>query len=478
MSYISFDFFFFVAATLLVYYIAPLKARPYVLLAASLFFYAASGLENLAALVLLIAVTYLCTMLLEKLKKGRAALLTAYILLTVGGLLFVKFINYILGLSARFLNAPALTLEVLVPLGLSFFTLQAIGYAVDVYRGDVQAERNPLKLALFLSFFPLVVQGPISRMRQLSPTLFHGNRFSYKNLTHGAQLMLWGLFLKLVIANRAASFSDPVFTNYSAYSGLTVVLAVLLYTLQLYADFSGCVCICRGVSQMLGVELMDNFDTPYFAVSIRDFWRRWHISLSSWLRDYVYIPLGGSKKGRLRKYTNLLLTFFVSGIWHGVGVHYIAWGLYHGVLQIIGDVTVPMKKRLRERMRLREESILYRLFRQLITFVLVAYGWLLFRADGLIAAIRMTGSIFRDFVSLGQLQTVFANKAEFCLLLLCTLLLLLTSLLRRRIQLRERIAGLRIWIRWPLYLALFFAVVLFGGLGEAFSDSIFLYMQF
>ncbi len=478
MSYISFDFFFFVAATVLVYYLAPLKARPYVLLAASLLFYAASGLENLAVLVLLIAATYLCTCLLEKLKKGRAALLAVYIILTSGGLLFIKFINYFLGLSARFFDTPALTLDVLVPLGMSFFTLQAIGYAVDVYRGDVPAERNPLKLALFLSFFPLVVQGPISRMSQLSPTLFHGNRFSYKNLTQGAQLMLWGLFLKLVIANRAAGFVDPVFAEYSTYSGLTVILAVLLYALQLYADFSGCVNICRGVAQMLGVELMDNFDSPYFAVSIRDFWRRWHISLSAWLRDYVYIPLGGSRKGKMRKYGNLLLTFFVSGVWHGVGIHYVAWGLYHGALQIIGDIAAPLKKRLRAHLGVREDAFLHRLMQQIVTFALVAYGWLLFRADGLIAAIRMTGSIFRDFVSLNQLEAVFADKAELCLLLVCALLLLITSLLRRRMKLRERIAEKSLWIRWPLYLALFFAVVLFGGLGEAFSDSIFLYMQF
>ncbi len=478
MSYISFSFFFFVAALLLLYYLMPLKARPYILLAGSLYFYIQSGWGNTLWLLTLIAITYIAARVIEAVPKTRKLLLTGFLIATIVSLIFVKFINYFLSLSTTLFSTAALTLDVLVPLGLSFFTLQAIGYVIDVYRGKYPAERNPFKVALFLSFFPLVVQGPISRMNQLGSSLFSGHKFDYNRFMSGLQLSFWGLFLKLVIANRAANFADPIFASYDGYTGLSIVLTVLLYTLQIYTDFAGCVNICRGISQMFGVDLMENFDHPYFATSIKDFWRRWHISLSSWLRDYVYISLGGNRKGTVRKYVNLVATFIVSGIWHGVGIHYLVWGVYHGALQIAGELTKPLRQRVVKALKVNTDTFSYRLGQQLITFGLVAYGWLLFRASGLIAALKMTKRIFLDFINLDQLDALFFSRWDLFILFVATLVLWGVSTLQTRMKLREKIAQQSLWFRWTLYLLLFFAVVIFGVYGNAYSASDFLYMQF
>lgn len=374
-------------------------------------------------------------------------------------------------------GAP-LSVFVIVPLGGAFFTLQAIGYVVDVYKGKYPAEKNFFHFALFMSYFPIIVQGPISRMDTLAPQLSKGHKFDYTGVKQGLLLMVWGLFKKLVIANRAAMFADPIFSNYMEYSGLTIVVGVLVYTLQIYADFSGCVDICRGVSEMFGIQITNNFHHPYFATSIKDFWRRWHISLSSWLRDYVYIPLGGNRKGRFRKYCNLMITFLVSGLWHGAGVHYLVWGFYHGACQIAGDLLQKPKEAAARKLHIRDDVFSYRLAQRIITFALVAYSWLLFRAEGFQAAMHMTRSLFTNILDKAQLVAVLAEGKDLVVLIIATLVLFVVSLLQQRYNVRKELDKQNLWFRWIVYLTVLFVTIIFGVYGAGYNASDFLYMQF
>lgn len=207
-----------------------------------------------------------------------------------------------------------------------FFTLQSLGYLIDIYRGDIYAEKNYFKFALFVSFFPQLVAGPIERSKNLLKQLNTPKRFSYENLRRGFFLVVWGMFLKVVIADRAAIFVDSVYGNYYTYGGLYIVFATVLFSIQIYCDFHGYSTIARGVAMTMGYSLVENFNAPYFSQSVKEFWRRWHISLSSWFRDYLYIPLGGNRKGLMRKNLNLLVVFLVSGLWHGASFSYIFWG--------------------------------------------------------------------------------------------------------------------------------------------------------
>ena len=478
MQYISYDFLYFTAASVLLYYITPKKFRKYELLLANIVFYLFSGLPNTAYLVCFTAVTYGAALLSDKCgKKAKKAVFALYILLSAGSLVFVKFANYALSGFSKLTGSSLITLDLIYPLGIAFFTLQGISYVADVYRGKYAADRNVINVAVFMTYFPLIVQGPISRYDKLTKELTEGHRFDSKKFTFGLQLLLWGLFKKLVIANRAAAFADEVFNNYTEYSGIVIVTGALVYSLQLYADFSGCVDICRGVSGLFGVTLGQNFNFPYSAVSIKDFWARWHISLSSWLKDYIYIPLGGNRKGKARKYLNIIIVFLVSGLWHGVGLHYIVWGLYHGALQVAGDLLKPAKNLITDKLGVEKERFSYKFGRQILTFIMVAYGWLLFRANGLRAALSMTRSVFVKFFCIDQWNALFDTE-DFRVLVLFVLVFAAVSILQKRYSLREKLAKQNLWFRWAVSLAALFTVIIFGVYGSGYNASDFLYMQF
>ena len=246
-----------------------------------------------------------------------------------------------------------------------------------------------MKFALYTSWFPHILQGPIARYGMLSQTLYSGISVTYHSFTFGFQLVLWGIAKKLIIADRAYIFVNEVYTNYQNYGFVEIVFATILYGIQLYADFSACVDISRGVSEIFGIKLSPNFEQPYFATSIKDFWRRWHMSLSSWLRGYVYIPLGGSRCSSVKRYVNIFLTFIVSGIWHGVGLQFLVWGALHGVYQIVGDLTQDAKRQLKKQIHLDWTGKTAHVVNCVITFILVDFAWLFFRAKSLTDAIDM-----------------------------------------------------------------------------------------
>ncbi len=381
MSLTSLRFLYFLAAVIAVCFIFPRKLRNPILLVASLFFYWSWKPWALAILIFSLGSSYVLALLIEQSRKNaaggapsrRAKILFAFsIVLQVTLLCLFKYLTPLeLG-----------KLSLVMPLGISFYSFQIIAFLSDVYMGKTKAERNIIDWALFVSFFPKIIEGPIERSGFLAQ-LKEPPSFRWEVFRLGAVQFLWGLFVKLVIAGRLAAVYGHVDLFYIHMEGYQLLVGMIAYSLQLYTDFSAYTSMASGVARMLGYELSANFAQPYFATGIKDFWRRWHISLSSWLRDYIYIPLGGSRCSRGRKYLNVLVTFLVSGIWHGASWNFIVWGLLHGILQLLEDMLKPLSDRICARLKLDRSSFSHRLLVSVWTFALVSVLWLFFWRESL-----------------------------------------------------------------------------------------------
>ncbi len=476
MDFLSLTFAVFFIISVISYYIVPKKMRWGILLIASMIFYVWSVPYLLVYLLFSAVTTYAYGRWGEKHRQQGRGLLLTVIAANLAVLLVLKFYN----LCETRLSISALKL--LMPMGISFYTLQVIAYCVDVYQGRTAAQKNFLKYLLFVSFFPQILQGPIPRYEQLKDQLYEGHAFDYRTVKFGFQLMLWGFFLKMVIADRAAIFVNTVFPEYNLYEGTMLAVAAVLYSIQLYTDFLGCVCIAMGAAEVYGIRLQTNFERPYFAVSVRDFWRRWHISLSSWLRDYVYIPLGGNRKGILRKYVNLILTFLVSGIWHGAGMQYLFWGLMHGGYQVAGELLMPVRVRVRKILKIREDSSMYRLWQRIFTFGLITVAWVIFRAENLHAGLSILKRIVTDITPWiffdGTIYTCGITAGQFGALLFCILLVIAAEYLQEKANLREMLEKQHIIVRWGIYLGAIALVLVLGVYGPGYDASQFLYGQF
>ena len=483
MSLISLSFLAFMTVAFLGYFILPMKLRPYFLLLASLFFYSCFGWKAFFYLGFTTLSSFFLSLWMPKAKPSvKKLLLILSLVLNLGLLILVKYLNFTLDLVFGLFGAEAPVLSILVPLGIAFYTMQAVSYCVDVYKGKYAPERSFCKYLLYMSYFPIIMQGPISRYDQLGSQVFTPHRFSFDRLKAGLCLALFGFFKKMVIADRAAILVDQVFGSYLSHSGMELLIAAVLYTIQIYADFSGCVDICRGVSQVLGIELAENFKHPYFSVSIKDFWRRWHCSLSSWFRDYIYIPLGGSRRGTGRKYLNLTVVFLVSGLWHGVGLQFIAWGLLHAGYQIFGELSSDLRYRLYDRCRIKRSSRLFRLGQQIFTFGLLVISWIFFRAPSLSSALYILKTIALQldpfFLLRGPFPNLGLDSKDLLVFLLAVAVLWVVSLLQQKGSLRQRVEKQSFLIRYPVYLIAVFVILIFGIYGPGYDVAQFIYMQF
>ena len=465
--YLTFAVFFIISV--ICYYAVPKKLRWGVLLLSSLAFYVWSVPYLIGYLLFSAVTTYFYGKWADKHKEHGTVLLALVILANLAVLLTVKF-------------APLAGISILAPMGISFYTLQVIAYCVDVYKGKAEAQSNFFKYLLFVSFFPQILQGPIPRYNQLKEQLFEGHTFDYKTVKFGFQLILWGMFLKMVIADRAAIFVNAVFPEYHLYEGTVLAVAAVLYSIQLYTDFLGCVCIAMGAAEVYGIKLQTNFERPYMAVSIKDFWRRWHISLSSWLRDYVYISLGGKRKGKLRRYINLMLTFLVSGIWHGSGLQYIFWGLMQGGYQVAGEILQPVRKKVRNVLKIDENSGFYVLWQRACTFVLITSSWVIFRSANLRAGLSMLKRIVTDITPWvlfdGTLYEFGIEARSFMALILCIVLVMVIEHFQEKGNIREMLSQQHIIVRWSIYLGAIALVAVLGVYGPGYSATQFLYGQF
>ena len=491
MLFNSYQFMVFFPVVLLIYYVIPRKLRMYWLLVASYYFYMGWNAKYAVLIAISTVVTFASGILMERLGRKRW-IVAASLVINLGILFFFKYFNFVWTSLAAVLDAAGIrmtekTIDVLLPVGISFYTFQALGYTIDVYRGTVPAEKNLFRYALFVSFFPQLVAGPIERSSSLLRQVDHVEDLKLWNvdrITDGAILMLWGFFQKLVIADRAAILVDLVYDGYKGFGSFELILATVLFAVQIYCDFSSYSTIAVGAAKIMGFELMENFDTPYFAGSIREFWRRWHVSLSGWFRDYLYIPLGGSRCSRAKKYRNIMITFLVSGLWHGAGWTYVIWGGLHGAYQVAGDMLAGVRGSLWKRLGTREDSFSFRLGKVLVTFVLVDFAWIFFRADSLAQAAGVIGRIFTGWdpwtLFDGTLYQLGLAVQEMHILAAGIGILFLADLTRLRTG--RRIEGLlkneMLWFRWGVLLILLFMTIILGIYGPGFDAKAFIYFQF
>lgn len=475
MGFVSIPYYLFLGATVVLYYLFPLRHRWLLVLVADLLYYSLAGPEGLVLLGGMTLLSYVMGLALEKVRRGPILLLALAV--TLAPLLAVKTGWLWKGFF------PGAAGSLLAPLGLSFFTLQMVAYLADVYQGKIKAQKNPLKYALFVSFFPQMVQGPIPRYIQLMPQLLKGHRFDPDKITRGLQLILWGFFLKMVIADRAAVVVNQVFDQWPKYQGLYVLAGGILYSLQLYADFQACTKLAQGSAWLLGVPLVENFRRPYLSSSVKEFWGRWHLSLSYFLRDYVYIPLGGNRKGRLRKYGNVLVTFLVSGLWHGNGPQFLVWGLLHGGYQTVGELTQPVRDWLWQRLGVSSAGTFRRWTRRLTTCFLVMVAWVIFRAPTLGQGLEMLGSMataWNPWVLLDDsLLALGLSWKDWGVLVLATGLLLWVSCAQERgYSVRTMVNRQPLVVRWLIYILAVLAIALVGVYGYGYSAQDFIYGGF
>jgi D-alanyl-lipoteichoic acid acyltransferase DltB (MBOAT superfamily) len=398
MLFNSLQYLVFFPVVVCLYFLLPQRHRWMLLLAASWYFYACWKVKYLGLLFLTTTVDYTAARLIEGAGtlRGRRLLVLISLSMNLGLLFLFKYFNFVNdSLSAVFAHFNVFyespTFKLLLPVGISFYTFQSISYVVDVYRGAQKAERHFGRFALYVSFFPQLVAGPIERSPHMLPQ-FQPERdpgFDRRRVLDGLGLILWGLVKKVVIADRLAYYVEATYSSVGSHTGLELLLATYLFAFQIYCDFSGYSDIAIGSARVMGFDLMTNFRMPYLATSIREFWQRWHISLSTWFRDYVYIPLGGNRHGRLALYRNLFLTFFLSGIWHGANWTFVLWGALHGTYLIVSLVTQSWRDRAVRVLRLDAVPGLLTTWRTLATFHLVLIGWVFFRANSLADAMTV-----------------------------------------------------------------------------------------
>lgn len=490
MLFNSFAYLLFFPVVTLVYFVIPHRARHLWLLAASYRFYMAWNPKYALLMGLSTLITYASGLLMGRTKSKGFKRLWVFLSMTSNlTILFLfKYFHFFLdNLNRLLLWADKLPLapgfHVILPVGISFYTFQALSYTMDVYRGEIYVEKNLFKYALFVSFFPQLVAGPIERSKNLLIQISQRHRFDFERARDGLLLMLWGYFLKLVIADRLAILVDTVYRDPGQYQGLILVVATLFFGVQIYCDFASYSLIAIGSAQVMGFQLMDNFRQPYFARSIGEFWRRWHISLSTWFRDYLYIPLGGNRKGKLRLYLNTLIVFLVSGLWHGASWTFVIWGALHGLFQVGGQLLRPLKKAINRALHIDEEAASFKLGQMLITFLLVNFSWIFFRARGLQAAREIVISIathWNPWIFLdGSLYELGLSARSFWLAIGAMCLLAAVSLAQYRgVRIRERFARQGLLFRLTVSLALVFAVIVFGIYGPGYSAGQFIYFQF
>lgn len=527
MSIISIPFILFAIVFVLIYFWVPKRWQWSILLAANLVFYLSGGWQGMFYILITIVSQYFLALALERrnedqvkqlakkeldnqqrkqikqkeiLHKRRLLLLA--VVLNIGILCVLKYtnpaietLNHLFGLQAR-------KIDILIPIGLSYYTFKSVGYVIDVYRGRIKAQKNIFKLALYISYFPALVQGPIDRYEDLADQLFAEHRFSYQRLCFGAQRMLWGYIKKLVIAERCAVIVGEIMGFYAAkgYEGFIVFFGVALQSFQVYADFSGGMDIVLGLSEICGISMTENFRHPFFAVNLAEFWRRWHITLGAWMRTYVFYPLSmspafnklgkkcrkifGDKTGKLiAPSLASFITFVLIGIWHGVGWKYVAYGFYLAFFVATATLLEDFYASGRALFRIQEDSKGWRVFRFLRTFFVVTMGKYLSQAKNLAdtgGLLKATFTNFNLWVFFdGSFYRLGLDRPNFILMLVSIFILLYVDYLQEKgVHIRETIAGKSIILRWGGYYAAIFVLLIFGMYGPDYNAASFIYQRF
>ncbi|RJR31328.1 MBOAT family protein [Candidatus Parcubacteria bacterium] len=484
MLFNSIQFLIFFPIVTAIYFFLPKKGKNIFLLLASYYFYMSWKPEYVFLILISTLIDYVCGIMMgkEEAKSGRRKYLLISIFSNLGLLFSFKYLNFfstslndLFAILNIFYNLPAYKL--LLPVGISFYTFQTMSYTLDIYRGKLKPERNFKNFALFVTFFPQLVAGPIERATKLLPQFENEQRYDYQRVIDGIKLMLWGLFKKVVIADRLAFFVNHVYSQPTQYEGAPLIIATIFFSFQIYCDFSGYSDIAIGSAQVLGFDLMDNFRRPYHSKSISEFWKRWHISLSSWFKDYLYIPLGGNRVAVPRWYFNIFVVFVVSGLWHGANWTFVVWGALHGFYSLVSIMTEKFRNRINNFTGLSDHIMLHKFWKVIFTFSLVTFSWIFFRANSITDAFYIVTHLLPiDFSFLNINSKVFLNQpiAEFYIAVLAIIFMETVHLLQRHREMRHMFTKEPLWVKPVFYGALALLILLFGQ----FQLNQFIYFQF
>ena len=487
MLFNSIQFLVFFPVVSIIYFLLPSqRLRNYFLLLASCYFY----MSFLPAYILILAVNtladYAGSRLITKYRDNKRLKLLFFVLplvINIGILVYFKYMYFTAGIINFFgakIGFKAIVLpDIVLPVGISFHAFQSMGYLMDVFMGKIEVEKNLGRFALFLMFFPQLVAGPIERFGNLMPQFDKKHYPTYQNISQGGRMMLWGMVKKVLIADNLAMFVDKVYSSPQSYGGLAIYIAVIFFAFQIYCDFSGYSDIAIGAAQMMGFTLMKNFDAPYFASSMTNFWRKWHISLSTWFKDYIYIPMGGNRVSRPRWCLNQIVTFSISGLWHGASFTFVIWGFLHGVLLIIEGLTASLRKKISGLINLGKANVVKTGFCICYTFFVTSVTWVFFRAENFGDAFYIFGQLFSGLpklVSLDSAAALFEGipRQNLYAAVFGIVLLLVTDFLCRKSDFRTAVGKMPTAARVPIYAALVCLILVFG----AYESKSFIYFQF
>lgn len=474
------------------------------LLTASLFFYAYWNISYLVLILISVFITWQSGILIERFSSKRKLFLVLSLVLNLSILFVFKYANFFIDsfcfISSKIgINCKQKNFSFLLPVGISFYTFQALGYTIDVYNKKIKAEKSFLTYSVFITFFPQLVAGPIERSSNLLPQFKTFKNFEYVRVTEGLKLATWGMFKKVVIADNLAIYVNHIYDNIYSSSSLAIILATVFFSFQILCDFSGYSDIAIGIAKVLGFDLMKNFNRPYFSKSIAEFWRRWHISLSTWFKDYVYIPLGGNRCKKTRHLFNLFITFLISGLWHGASWTFVIWGALHGLYQIVGFLTKDFRRKLKIFFNIKDDAIISKMFQMLITFCLTTYAWSFFRANTVTDIFLMNSKItqiptdcktffnifynffthqnYKNFIT--DIKILFCvipplGVKEICYFIFYIMIIFIVDLKTRKNSGLIIISKMKFIKRFFLYISLIVAILVLGN----FSDENFIYFQF
>lgn len=492
MSYSSISFVLFVLTLVLVYYIFPKKQRYFVLLAASVYFYILLSKQYIIFIIINSVVTFFSAKLIKKYNSKKKKILLCGIIINLLFLLVLKYNNFFSEIINPIIGVIGFEIpyhKFILPIGISYYTLESIGYIIDVYRNKCEPQKNYFKTLLYLIYFPKVIEGPISNYKKISSTLYNEERFSYENFVSGWILIGWGFLKKLVIADRAAILVNEVFKN--SYGGTTLAIAIALYTLQIYADFSGCIDIVSGTSELFGVKLEQNFRRPFFSKSIQEFWRRWHITLGAWLKEYIFFPVSLSKvnmslnkslrKWKFKHLSKFLITAFpllfvwlANGLWHGASWKYIVYGLYYYILMMLGLLFKPLLDKIIKILRIKTDVWSFKLFQAIRTIIIVCFGMFIFRCETLEDVFRLLNSnVIIPISNLGL------KSIDFMILFVGLFVIIIVSTMQElNIDVRKKLQDQNLLFRWIIYYLLIFSIIIFGIYGPGYNAQNFIYGGF
>lgn len=481
MLFNSLHFLIFFPIVIILYFNTPHKYRWILLLISSYYFYMGWKPEYIILIIISTLIDYFASQGIYNTKSlfNKKIFLSISLIGNFALLFTFKYFNFFSeslreALKHISIEMSPITVQVLLPVGISFYTFQTVSYTIDVYYNKIKPEKHLGIFALYVSYFPQLVAGPIERAENLLPQFFEKHYFDYKNVTSGLKIMLWGFFKKVVIADKLSLIVNNVFNNVYDHSGTSFIIGTIFFAFQIYCDFSGYSDIAVGSARIMGFRLMDNFKRPYFSRSISEFWKRWHISLSTWFRDYLYIPLGGNRVSTSRWYLNLFIVFLLSGLWHGANWTFIVWGALHGIYLILEIITNPLKKRFFEITNLINYPKLIQIGEITFTFILVNIGWIFFRANNITEAIYILTHLFSNISF--DIPNLNLGVGYLSLAYCFAIILFMESvhLIQEHKSIRQIIDNKPILLRWNIYLIMIIGIIVFG----IFENTQFIYFQF